>query len=356
MSRSVPGPENPLISVVMPVFDARPYLAEAVGSIQAQTYRNWELILVDDGSRDGSGDLARELAAGEPRIRVLATEHGGAAHAVNAGAALAGGELLARMDADDVALPERFEVQLAWMRRSGVQVAGSWVMRFGGATGVLWFPETHAAISHEMLFRHGLLQPTAIMPTAAFLAHRYREDARLEGNELWLRLRRELTLGNVPAVLVRHRCHPRQTRVVKGAEMRDHVAATRRSLFGELYPEAGAADLDAVHVVASGGAARDLAQLDLAGEWLARLADLPDGLLRRRMLARWRLTCRSSAAHGPAAYRLYRRWASEIDTAAPVGDRALRAMCAVRLDPASPPGRAATRIRAAARRARRPIG
>src|SRR3954462_4182724 len=101
---------EPLISVVLPVFDAREHLADAISSIQAQSHRRRELLVLDDGSSDGSPELAEELGKTEERIRVLRVTHGGAAQAVNAGVEAARGDMIARMDADDVAVPERFAV------------------------------------------------------------------------------------------------------------------------------------------------------------------------------------------------------------------------------------------------------
>ncbi|HEX8121137.1 MAG TPA: glycosyltransferase family 2 protein [Solirubrobacteraceae bacterium] len=326
-------PPDPLISVVLPVFDARPHLAEAVASVRAQSHRRWELLLVDDGSTDGSAQLADALAAEDRRIRVLRVDHGGAAHAVNAGIEAAQGEMIARMDADDVAAPERFATQLEWMRQTGVEVCGSCAMRFGAARGLLWFPEGHEAIAREMLFRHGILQPTLLTHASILKAHRYREGARFEGNELWIRLRREHVLGNVPAVLLKHRVHAQQTSVVRGAAMREFVRATRRPLFAELFPDAGAPDFEAVDRVADRRPFPTLEALERAGSWLLRLADSPDRQLGRRMLARWRDACRASTALGPAVHGLYRRLAPAFVGEPVEPDPRLRLASAVRLPP-----------------------
>jgi glycosyltransferase involved in cell wall biosynthesis len=340
---------QPLISVVMPVYNGRAHLADAIASIRAQTHDRWELIVVDDGSDDGSAALAAELASGDERIRVLEVEHSGAAGAVNAGADVARGELIARMDGDDIAVPERFAVQLQWMRRTGVEVCGSCAMRFGAETGVLWFPETHDGIAREMLFRHGLLQPTVLMATDVFLAHRYREGARFEGNELWIRLRRHHRLGNVPATLVRHRCHAAQTRVVRAAELRAFVRASRVPLFHELYPEAGELDAQAIDRVADREPCVNLAELERVGGWLTRLADGPDVELRRRMRDRWRAACRGAAPLGLGAYRLHQRFAPQFGLREAEPDASLLAVCAARLEPDALIARGGRRLLAARR-------
>ncbi|MEW5930332.1 MAG: glycosyltransferase family A protein [Gemmatimonadota bacterium] len=107
----------PRVSVVMPCFDAARFLAEAVESVLAQGYGSWELLVVDDGSTDGSAEIARGYAAKHPeRIRCL--EHPGranrgAAASRNLGIRAARGELLALLDADDVYLPNKLEEQVA---------------------------------------------------------------------------------------------------------------------------------------------------------------------------------------------------------------------------------------------------
>ncbi|MDX6512136.1 MAG: hypothetical protein QOE36_1640 [Gaiellaceae bacterium] len=98
----------PLVSVVIPVFNGARFLGEAIRSVLDQTYRPFELIVVDDGSTDGSVALARAFAG----VRVLAQEHAGPGVARNRGVAAARGELLAFLDADDVLPPDKLEVQV----------------------------------------------------------------------------------------------------------------------------------------------------------------------------------------------------------------------------------------------------
>ena len=95
-----PEREQPQVSVIMPLLNARPFLADSIGSILAQSFRDFELIVVDNGSSDGSRGYAESLT--DSRIRVLAESRRGAAHAINAGIAASRADLLAVMDADDV--------------------------------------------------------------------------------------------------------------------------------------------------------------------------------------------------------------------------------------------------------------
>jgi len=99
---------RPLVSVVIPVYNAEPFLREALDSVLAQDYEPFEVIVVDDGSTDGSGTIARSY----PEVRYLRQENQGPAVARNAGIAAAQGEFLAFFDADDVMLPNKLSVQV----------------------------------------------------------------------------------------------------------------------------------------------------------------------------------------------------------------------------------------------------
>lgn len=109
--------DTPLVSIVTIFLDAERFLAEAIESVRAQTYERWELVLVDDGSRDGSTGIAREYAARDPdRIRVVehpGHENLGMSASRNLGIAHARGDLIALLDADDVYLPEKLVSQAA---------------------------------------------------------------------------------------------------------------------------------------------------------------------------------------------------------------------------------------------------
>jgi glycosyltransferase involved in cell wall biosynthesis len=105
----------PPISVLMPVYNAERYVAEAVESILAQTFADFEFIIIDDGSKDRSLAILEEYAARDSRIRLVSRPNTGIVKALNEGLALASGELVARMDADDIALPERLARQREYL-------------------------------------------------------------------------------------------------------------------------------------------------------------------------------------------------------------------------------------------------
>ena len=104
------------LTVAIPVYNAEPYLDESISSIVGQDYTGWHMIIVDDGSTDGSGDIADAWAARDPRIRVIHTENQGPVVASNLAIAECATEFIAFQDADDISLPGRLSAQLARLR------------------------------------------------------------------------------------------------------------------------------------------------------------------------------------------------------------------------------------------------
>jgi len=121
---------GPRVSVLLPVRDEEPFLAECLASLSAQTLSDFEAIVVDDGSSDGTAAIAAEHARADPRFRVLRQEPAGVAAASERARAEARAPLVARMDGDDLALPERLELQVAALEEEGLAAVGGQVEYF----------------------------------------------------------------------------------------------------------------------------------------------------------------------------------------------------------------------------------
>jgi glycosyltransferase involved in cell wall biosynthesis len=125
---------TPRVSVLMPVYNAERYLAQAVESILGQTFTDFEFLIIDDGSADGSRAILERFAAQDDRIRMVSRPNTGYGEALNEMIAMARGEFLARMDADDVARPDRFELQVAFLdAHPEVVCLGGWVQLIDAA-------------------------------------------------------------------------------------------------------------------------------------------------------------------------------------------------------------------------------
>ncbi|MBX3016098.1 MAG: glycosyltransferase family 2 protein, partial [Caldilineaceae bacterium] len=322
------------LSVVMPVYNSAAYLATAIESILTQTHPDFELIMADDGSTDESAQIIHAYAARDQRIRPLFLSHGGQAKAGNACVMAARGRWLARMDADDLALPERLASQLAWLQQSNVVVGGcAYVKQFGHDERLLWFPETHHAIQHELLFRVGLLQGTMMLPTVLAQAALYNEQSAFEDYEWQTRLALTQRFGNLPQILLQRRAHATQVSVRRRAAFQADLRTYRQPYFFQLFPEATARDYAALRCATDRTACSSLAELQLAGQWLVRLAHGQEKQLRQKMAERWWAVCRRSATLGSGCYQRYRHYATHFDADLPRAGRHFQLACTLRLPP-----------------------
>lgn len=189
---------TPCISILTAVRDGLPYLEEAIASIRAQTLGDWEWVLVDDGSTDGSAARLADWAHRDPRLRLLRRPATGLVAALNAGLARCRAALVARMDADDIARPERLALQrAALVAGSGETVVDGRVELFGGRRNqgmqryVRWLNEhhDHASIAADLFVESPIVHPaTCYQRDAVLAAGAYRAGDFPEDYDLWLRL------------------------------------------------------------------------------------------------------------------------------------------------------------------------
>lgn len=213
---------TPRVSVLLPVRDAEATLGECLESLAAQSLREHEVIAVDDGSSDGSGSRLAEAARRDGRLRVLATPPRGIVAALNAALALARSPLVARMDADDVAHPERLARQARRLDEDArTDVLGCRVRLLGGPAGnagmrayVAWLNGLidHDAIVRDLFVESPLAHPSVMMRAAALRAlGGYRAFDGPEDYDLWLRAHGQgMRFAKEPAVLLDWRDGPRR--------------------------------------------------------------------------------------------------------------------------------------------------
>ena len=153
----------------MPVFNAMPYLCEAIDSVLAQTFADFELIAVDDGSTDASLATLRDVARRDPRLKIVSRANTGIVGALNDGLAVARGDFIAHMDADDTCDPTRLAQQVAYLTRHPACVAvGTGCTRTdptGSFAGIQRPPADHASIDAALLQADGgaLIHATLMM-------------------------------------------------------------------------------------------------------------------------------------------------------------------------------------------------
>lgn len=209
----------PSVSIVMPFRNAAATLPEALASVLAQDFGDWELLAVDDHSSDGSAEVVRRVAGGDPRVRLLSNQGppGVVGASVTAGRAAAG-EWLARMDADDVSHPERLSRQLALAQaRPELDVIGCGVeilspLGDGMVRHVDWVNSLMepARIANARFIENPMVHPSSLMRKSAVVAAGgYREVPWAEDHDLYLRmLERGSVFGKVPETLLKWRDSP----------------------------------------------------------------------------------------------------------------------------------------------------
>ncbi|MGH7213712.1 MAG: glycosyltransferase family 2 protein [Tepidisphaeraceae bacterium] len=205
----------PLISVVLPVYNGERFIAEAVQSILAQTFGDFELIAIDDGSKDRSKQILDGFATRDARVRVVSRPNAGLVRTLNEGLALARGELLARIDADDAATPDRFERQVAYLCEHPECVAvGSRALMIdseGDPLIELGNKFTHEEIDSALINGEGqhFYHSSLILRTRALRdVGGYRDLETIEDLDLFLRLAEVGRLHNLREVLLKYRQHP----------------------------------------------------------------------------------------------------------------------------------------------------
>ena len=208
--------QNPRVSVLMPVYNAEAYLADAVQSVLGQTFADFEFIIVDDGSTDSSLEILRKYEGRDDRIRLISRANTGYLVALNEMIDLARGGLLARMDSDDVCLPTRFERQVDYLDRHLDCVAVGSKVRLIDPDGdplAVWNHE----IEHEVIDRFHLegergaviCHPSVMMRAKAVESvGGYREAYyTAEDLDLFLRLAEIGRLANLDEPLLQYRMH-----------------------------------------------------------------------------------------------------------------------------------------------------
>jgi hypothetical protein len=207
----------------MSVFNGARFLAAAVESILTQSFRDFELIAIDDGSQDSTGQILDSYTQ-DPRVRVFHQENAGLIESLNRGCRLARGVYIARMDGDDIAVKNRLELQVEFMdAHPNVGVLGGAVEAIsvdGRVLAVYANPETDVEIRGALKSCSPFWHPTVMMRTETVLAvGGYRGAvAEAEDYDLWLRIAERTELANLNSILLQYRLHSNQVSVSRRSQ------------------------------------------------------------------------------------------------------------------------------------------
>ena len=267
---------SPRISVILPVYNGSAYLAEAMGSVLNQTFRDFELIVLDDASTDGSASVAEQF--NDPRVRVIRQEANRRLPAtLNHGLDLARGEWVARMDADDICHPFRFEKQIRWMeRKPEIGICGTWVRLFGGAVGMTQeYPVSPDSVEAFRYFHCPFAHPTVMIRRNLLeeFGLRYDPSAKaVEDFDLWNRLLVHTRGANIPENLLHYRLHEASVTSRDWRVMDENSSGVLKTVLKKILPDVTEEQARFHRQVSMAEIPPDLESLQRAGEWLGEIA------------------------------------------------------------------------------------
>lgn len=200
-----------LVSVVMPVYNAEKYVAEAIQSIINQQYKEFEFIIINDGSTDSSLDIIKDYEAKDHRIKVISRENKGLVASLNEGINLAKGKYIVRMDADDISLSDRITRQVSFMERNPrVGVCGAWIESFGDniKRHVHKLSADDSLLKTQLIFSPCFAHPSVIIRKSVLIENNILYDERfkhIEDYALWVQLSKVTKFSNIQDILLRYR-------------------------------------------------------------------------------------------------------------------------------------------------------
>lgn len=289
---------TPFFSILMPAFNAAPYLAASLSDIQAQQDRDWELVVVDDGSTDNTAEILERFR--DPRFRVIRNEKNlGLVEALNVGLAECRGAWIARQDADDRARPLRLSVQRTMITTHPDAVLFHSQARLigpgGGWSGNHRVPCDDAALRWDLCFRNGVIHTSAVFPRNEVQSiGGYRGDNVVADYDLWSRLLRRGTAVGAEAALVSYRIRPDSIMGCENAQP-GRQAGVAEIMLQNLRDWAGATDSEAHAIV---------------GAWIEPAPEKLDGFLRASEALRGRRLNPSPKVVAELDYTLFHRAAS----------------------------------------------
>jgi glycosyltransferase involved in cell wall biosynthesis len=239
---------SPAISVLMSVHNGEMYLREAMDSILGQTFTDFEFVIINDASSDGTANIIRSYA--DSRIRLVENKRQkGLAASLNAGVAHCRCRYIARMDADDISLPQRLQKQFTYLEdHPEIGVLGSWHQLLDTET-VYRPPSQPEEVKISLLRAPSLSHPTVMLRKEVLQAFPYDEKlSSAQDYELWTRVARRFQMANLPEVLLYYRRHERQISSGKQAEQDSIADAIRIRQVNDLIKDTVSSKDESLHL------------------------------------------------------------------------------------------------------------
>jgi len=279
--------KDKLITVLLPTYNAGKYLREAIDSVLAQTYTNFELLIINDGSTDNTDEILKSYT--DPRIRVVSQQNKGLITTLNEGIIAAKGDIIARMDADDVCMPDRLQQQIDFLNDHDDYVmvgSESEIMDKDGKYLMPLIPvgHTHEEILAKIDVKVPFIHPCVMFRKEAVIAAgSYPKNALdFEDHMLWKKLLSVGKVCNLPEKLMKVRFNPESVTIDERWRGQDFIEIRRRSIVNGFVTDTDAAKLKELIASQNLGAYKQASYYAMIGK--KYLWNIPDSRLARQNL------------------------------------------------------------------------
>lgn len=311
----------PRVSIVMPVYNASMSLHEAIESMLAQTFTDFEFLIIDDGSTDDSASIINSYK--DPRIRVLSNgKNEGLVYSLNRGIDEAFGEYIARMDSDDISLPQRLEEQVAFMdSRPEIGVSGTWIQTIDEHGKNLKYTNKYLTepedIRAGMLFNTPFAHPSVMIRTSVLRKTGLRYDMEdrfyYEDYSLWLKLAQVTKFANLPKALLKYRIHKKSSSRSNATENKAGADALRASQVRTLGLEPSVKQITLHNSLRPENPSTTMEFLTEEESWLIKLmnANVQSGIYQKKSLEkvlykRWRTLAGLNATRNSGVWKKFK--------------------------------------------------
>lgn len=219
---------NPLISIIMPVYNAEIFIKHSLESILSQSYKNFELIIINDNSSDNSVNIIKKYD--DDRIIILNnSENIGISKSLNIGILKAKGDYISRMDADDIIYKNKIKEQIRYIIKKDLDFCGTWIRFFGNENKTIKYPSLNQDIRFFMYFGSPFAHPSVIFRKSLVKYNVYK-NCFAEDFDLWVRIAadKKVKFGNLPKVLLKYRTHKNQISFNKKNIINDSINICKR--------------------------------------------------------------------------------------------------------------------------------
>ena len=268
--------QSPAVSVIMPVRNAEAHLRDAISSILSQDLKSIELIILEDGSNDGSLSIAKKF--NDRRVRIFSDGTArGIAYRLNQGLDAARSDYVARMDADDVSLPARLSTQLSYMKQNQqIGICGTNFYRFDGDgnRAYVTMPLSSYGCRVKLPFATPVAHPTVMFNKKLLdrFQLRYDPDCIAEDYDLWVRASQFFDIGNVGVVLLGYRSHDKQVTRAKERDIWESANQSRRVALNNIRIPYNEAEFKLHSSIASQHNLPEVETVETARDWLSKIA------------------------------------------------------------------------------------